>query len=82
MKFIISENQFEKLNKSLNELSPKSSGVEDFFDEIKKNKGSVKHLGFNSFKSLEDFVLDGTQKEFEELKKEMKDFLKNKEKSK
>lgn len=82
MKLIITEEQYKKLSKIISELSPKSSGVKDFLDDIKKNKGSVKHLGFNSFKSLEDFVLDGSQKEFEELKKEMKDFLDKKEKSK
>lgn len=70
MKYIISENQY----KLLLELSPKSTGVEEFLDMVKKTPGMLKHLGFKSFKSLEDYIQDGDYDDFDELKKDSQKF--------
>ena len=75
MKIIITESQ----HKLLNELSPSSTGVEEFLKMVESTKGMLKHLGFKSMKSLEEYISDGNFKEFDELRKEAKDFEKKSE---
>lgn len=75
MKLRISETQ---LNKLLLELSPKSEGVKDFITRVKETPGLLKHLGFRTFKSLEDYISDGDYQDFEELKSDEEKFLKKK----
>jgi hypothetical protein len=60
------------------ELSPNSSGVQDFLDMVKSTPGMLKHLGFKSFKSLEEYILDGSIEDLYELKSDAKKFDKKK----
>ena len=71
MRIKITENQKQKL---ISELSKNSAGVKDFIEKVKNTPGLLKHLGFNSHKSLEDYILDGSYKDFQELKKESETF--------
>ena len=71
MRIKITENQKQKL---ISELSKNSAGVKDFIEKVKNTPGLLKHLGFNSHKSLEDYILDGSYKDFQELKKESDTF--------
>lgn len=71
MRIIITEKQKGKL---VMELSSKSSGVKEFLEMVKQTPGLLKFLKFNSHKSLEDYILDANYKEFQELKKEAKEF--------
>jgi len=74
MKYIITESQY----KLIMELSPNSSGVQDFLDMVKSTPGMLKHLGFKSFKSLEEYILDGSIEDLYELKSDAKKFDKKK----
>ena len=71
MRIKITENQKQKL---ISELSKNSAGVKEFIEDVKETPGLLKHLGFNSHKSLEDYILDGSYKDFQELKKESETF--------
>lgn len=72
MKLLISENQ---LNKLLTELSPKSEGVKEFISRVKETPGLLKHLGFRTFKTLEEFIRDNDYEDFQELKSDEEKFL-------
>jgi hypothetical protein len=72
MKLLISENQ---LNKLLLELSPKSEGVKEFISRVKETPGLLKHLGFRTFKALEEFIRDNDYEDFQELKRDEEKFL-------
>lgn len=72
MKLLISENQ---LNKLLLELSPKSEGVKEFISRVKETPGLLKHLGFRTFKALEEFIRDNDYEDFQELKSDEEKFL-------
>jgi len=74
MKYIISESQY----KLIMELSPNSYGVEEFIDMVKSTPGMLKHLGFKSYKSLEDYIQDGDNDDLDELKSDAKKFNKPK----
>lgn len=77
MKLVINEIQ----NKIIKELSSRSSGVEEFIELVESSDGLLRYLGFTSLKSLKDFIRDGDQDDFYELKKESQEFFrKNKEK--
>jgi hypothetical protein len=69
--FIISESQYQKL---VMELSPKSNGVKEFIEYVKETPGLLKHLNFRTYKSLEEYILDGSYEDFDELKKDAKEF--------
>ena len=71
MRIKITESQKQKL---ITELSKNSAGVKEFIEEVKGTPGLLKHLGFNTHKSLEDYILDGSYKDFQELKKESETF--------
>ncbi len=71
MRIKITENQKQKL---VLELSKSSAGVKDFLEKVKETPGLLKHLGFSSHKSLEEYILDSSYKEFQELKKESETF--------
>ena len=74
MKIQITESQYQLIM----ELSPKSAGVQEFIQFVKDTPGLLKHLQFKTHKSLEEYLLDATYKEFNELKKEAKSFNINK----
>jgi len=75
MRIKITESQKQKL---ISELSKNSAGVKEFLENVKETPGLLKHLGFNSHKSLEEYILDSNYKEFQELKKEAQGFEINK----
>lgn len=76
MKIIVTETQYNLLK----ELSSNSSGVEEFLEMVKNNDGLLKHLGFRSMKSLKEYITDGHFKDFDDLRKEAKDFMKKQDK--
>lgn len=68
------------MNESLiNEISPKSHGVNEFLQFMKKNPNYMIQLGFNSFRWLKDFVESATYDEFVELQDEVENILKKKD---
>lgn len=71
MRIKITENQKRKL---VLELSKNSAGVNEFIEGVKGTPGLLKHLGFSTHKSLEEYILDSSYKEFQELKKEAAGF--------
>ena len=77
MKIRITEQQYKSL---ITELSPKSSGVKEFLKLVKDTTGLLRHLGFSSHKALEEYVLDGYIKDFDELRNEADEFLNKKSK--
>lgn len=79
MEYLINERQLDKL---LNELSPKSSGVSDFLKKIEETPGALNHLNFKTMKSLKDFISDGDYDDFQELKNDLEKFLVNLKKTK
>jgi hypothetical protein len=72
MRIIITESQYRLLN----ELSPSSTGVEEFLEMVKSTKGMLKELGFKTLKSLEEYITDGGFKEFDELRKDAEKYNK------
>jgi septum formation inhibitor MinC len=60
----------------VNELAPHSTGVQEFINNVKETKGLLKHLGFRRFSDLEEYILDSSYKEFQELKKDAQKFEK------
>jgi len=56
------------IKESIDELSTKSSGVEEFLAHAEKQQ--YPYLKFPSFGDLQDYVLDATGREFQELKDE------------
>lgn len=79
MEYLVNERQLDRL---LNELSPKSSGVSDFLKKIEDTNGALTHLGFKSMKSLKDFISDGDYDDFQELKDDLEKFLQTPKKTK
>ena len=60
------------------ELSPKSTGVQEFIQKVKDTPGLLKFLNFKTYKSLEDYITDGNYKDMDELKKDTEKFFKKK----
>jgi len=79
MEYIVTEAQLGKL---LKELSPKSSGVNEFVEKVKETEGLLKFLGFGSIRALKEYISDGDYDDFEELKKEAITFEKKKKSKK
>lgn len=79
MEYLINEKQLDKI---LNELSPKSSGVSEFLKKVEETPGLLTQLGFRSLKSLKDYISDGDYNDFEELKDDLEKFLNNPKKTK
>ena len=71
MRIKITESQKNFL---LVELSKSSEGVKDFLEMVRETPGLLKFLKFSSHKSLEDYILDGSYKDFQELKKEAESY--------
>ena len=67
--------QIFKIRKLITELSPSSSGVQEFYAEVNKHPELLKHFGFNDFESLEEFVGDSSYDEFQDLVKDAEYFL-------
>ena len=66
------------IREAINEMSEKSTGVEEFLKYAEKQ--TYPYLQFPSFKSLKDYVLYASSKEWEALRDEWETSLKNKDK--
>jgi hypothetical protein len=60
------------------ELSPKSTGVQEFIQKVKDTPGLLKFLHFKTHKALEEYITDGSYNDMEELKKDAEKFFKKK----
>jgi hypothetical protein len=79
LKNLISKNLKEQ-QKPISELMVKSKIVQEFVDLVKDTPGLLKHLKFDSYKRLEEFIEDNGIEDLNELRKEAKDFIEKKEK--
>lgn len=72
-------NYGESVNEEvISEISPKSSGVNDFLDFMKHNPEYLSPMGFRNYDRLEDYVYTGSYDEFSELLDELDELVKNK----
>jgi hypothetical protein len=78
LKNLISKNLKEQ-QKPISELMVKSKIVQEFVDLVKDTPGLLKHLKFDSYKRLEEFIEDNGIEDLNELRKEAKDFIEKKE---
>lgn len=69
-------NEIHKIRKIIYELSPQSSGVEEFLAQVKENPELIKYLNFPSYNDLKEFITDSGYEEFQQLKKEADRFTK------
>lgn len=67
--------QISKIKKLIRELSPDSAGVHEFLMDVESFPELLKHLKFDSMKSLEDYVYDASIDEFDDLRKEVDYFI-------
>ena len=78
--------QFQKKYPNLNKvvynesISSKSNGTNGFLKLMKENPDYMNELGFKNFDRLEDYVITGTNEEFLELKEELNEIHKKKDK--
>ena len=78
--------QFQKKYPNLNKvvynesISSKSNGTNGFLKLMKENPDYINELGFKNFDILEDYVITGTNEEFLELKEELNEIHKKKDK--
>lgn len=72
--------QISRIKGLINELSPKSAGVNDFLNTVKDRPELIKHLQFKDFEGLEDYVTSASIDEFYELQDELEDYFENKNK--
>lgn len=81
LKNLISINLFEE-KKSISELMVKSEIVREFINLVKDTPGLLKHLKFETYKRLEEFIEDNGIVDFNELRKEADEFIKKDKKDK
>ena len=72
------DEQISRIKSIITELSPNSVGVDELLATVKDTPGLLKHLGFKNYKSLEEYISDGSYKDFTELKKDVDKFIKKK----
>ena len=63
----------------LYEISPKSSGVNDFLEFMKNNPNYMVQIGFKDYQWLEDYIESASYDEFVELLDELETLLKKKD---
>ena len=63
----------------LYEISPKSSGVNDFLEFMKNNPNYMIQIGFKDYQWLEDYIESASYDEFVELLDELETLLKKKD---
>jgi len=67
--------QIAKIRNLIYELSPQSTGVEEFLQTVKNHPELLNHLHFKNLKELEIYILENGYEEFSDLKKEMGTFF-------
>lgn len=71
---------YGEVNESIiNEISPKSSGVQEFLNFIKHHSEYITQLGFRNYDRLEDYVYTGSYDEFSDLQDELEVILNKKD---
>ena len=68
--------QVSRMKGLIYELSPKSTGVQEFIKRVKDTPGLLKFLNFKTYKSLEEYITDGNYNDMAELKKDAEKFFK------
>jgi hypothetical protein len=72
--------QLTKIKSIIYELSPQSSGVEEFLSDVKDFPELIEHLKFTSYKELRSYILDHGYEEFADLRKEAEHFFNRRKK--
>lgn len=72
--------EIKKIQKLIVELSSNSHGVAEFLDFVGERPEILNHLNFTSIEDLKEYVMDATIKEFDELRKEVEEFVNNRKK--
>jgi hypothetical protein len=71
---------YGEMNESvINEISPKSNGVNQFLEFMKSNPEYMIQIGFKNYEWLKDYVESANYDEFSELQDELENLLKKKE---
>ena len=73
--------EVSRIKQLIFELSPKTSGVEEFLKFVKNKPEVIRHLQFNSYDDLEFYILDSTYEDFIELQDEVDEFYELKKES-
>jgi hypothetical protein len=74
------EIMYGDINESIiNEISPKSNGVNQFLEFMKNNPEYMIQIGFKTYKWLEDYIESSSYDEFAELQDELVNLLKKKD---
>jgi hypothetical protein len=74
------EIMYGDMNESIiNEISPKSNGVNDFLKFMKNNPNYMIQIGFKTYQWLEDYIESASYDEFSELQDELENLLKKKD---
>lgn len=74
------EIMYGDMNESIiNEISPKSNGVNDFLKFMKNNPDYMIQIGFKTYQWLEDYIESASYDEFSELQDELENLLKKKD---
>ena len=67
--------QVSRIKNLIYELSPQSSGVQEFLDIVKKYPELLSHMGFKNMKRLEEYLDDASYEDFSELQDEAEYFF-------
>ena len=72
--------QVLRIKNLIYELSPQSSGVPEFIEQLQQFPELIKHLKFSSFKDVIDYIEDATYEEFAQLRTEVEHFINRRKK--
>jgi len=72
--------QISRIRTLMLELSPDSSGVQEFLQQVKELPELLKHLHFENLNELEEYVYQAGYDEFDELRNEVNHFIQRRKK--
>jgi hypothetical protein len=72
--------ELKKIKSIIYELSPQSSGVEEFLNDVSDFPELIDHLNFTSYKDLESYISEHGYGEFSDLRKEAEHFFNRRKK--
>ena len=72
--------QVSRIKNLIFELSPQSSGVQEFLVIVKKYPELLQHMGFKSVNRLEEYIDDASYEEFSQLQDEVEYFFNRRKK--
>jgi exonuclease VII small subunit len=64
----------------INELSPKSTGVDEVIKSFKERPELLKHLGFRNLTAVKHYIEGAGYEDFDELRHDIEEFYKNRDK--